>query len=82
MRHFWSKIMKPMYKFKGYSILKDDSCETVTFLSNRLSGSFGDFDEQELFQKSKSPAEAQKKSELQSLLLMASLMLGDRAAAV
>lgn len=72
--------MKPVSEFKGYSAFMDDSDETVSFVSGSLSGAFGFDSAQDEFRRVGTEADAQKKSELQSLLLMASLMLGAREA--
>ncbi len=67
--------------FKGFNMLADDDSDMISFVSGSLSGGFGFADDQNEFSAPKNEAEAQKKSELQSLLLMASLMLGGRGAA-
>jgi hypothetical protein len=74
--------MKPAGELKGFKAFMDDNDDTVSFVSGRLSGTFGACREPEEFQEPGNAADARRKSELQSLLLMASLMLGDRAAAV
>ena len=73
--------MKPVSEFKGYSAFTNDDDDTVSFVSGQLSGAsfFGEGAEE--IQAPRTAAEAQKRSELQSLLLMASLMLGGSAAA-
>lgn len=73
--------MKQVSEFKGYSAFFDESNDTVSFVSGRLSGAFGAGDETEKFSVPATAADAGRKSELQSLLLMASLMLGARGAA-
>lgn len=68
-------------EFKGFNMLADDDGDMISFVSGSLSGVYGFADEQDEFRAPRTEAEAQKKSELQSLLLMASLMLGGRGAA-
>ena len=70
--------MKPVSEFKGYSAFFDENDDTVSFVSGRLSSVFG---ADEASDRMAAPAETERKSELQSLLLMASLMLGGREAA-
>jgi hypothetical protein len=67
-------------EFKGFNMLADDDSETISLVSGRLSGAFGFAFDPEEFRAPRTEEEAQKKSELQSLLLMASLMLGTREA--
>ncbi len=70
--------MNRVNELKGFNMLADDDSETISFVSVRLSGAFGFAVEPEEFRAPRTEEEAQKKSELQSLLLMASLMLGGR----
>lgn len=72
--------MKQLSEFRGYSAFTNDDDDMVSFVSGRLSNGFGFGEEPEEFCAPRTAAEAQKKSELQSLLLMASLMLGGGAA--
>ena len=74
--------MKPASELKGINVFMEDNDDTVSFVSGRWSGRFGASGAPEDFQEPGNAADARKKSELQSLLLMASLMLGDRAPAV
>ena len=67
--------------FKGFNMLADDDSDMISFVSGSLSGAFGFDSGQDEFRAPVTEADAQKKSELQSLLLMASLMLGGRGAA-
>jgi hypothetical protein len=73
--------MKPMNGFKGYSAFSNDNDDTVSFVSGRLSGASFFGEGAEGIQAPKTAADAQRKLELQSLLLMASLMLGGSGAA-
>jgi hypothetical protein len=72
--------MNRVNEFKGFNMLADDDSDMISFVSGSLSGAFGFADEKDEFRAPSTEAEAQKKSELQSLLLMASLMLGGREA--
>jgi hypothetical protein len=65
---------------KGYGLFTDDD-DTVSFVSGRLTGTLGCSEDMEGLSTPRSQADAQKRSELESLLLIASLMLGDRSAA-
>jgi hypothetical protein len=71
--------MTQMFDLKGYGAFADDD-ETITFVSGRLTGKPRLDDDLEGLQAPKTQVDAQKRSELDSLLLMASLMLGDRSA--
>jgi hypothetical protein len=66
-------------ELKGFGAFADDD-DTISFVSGRLTGASGFGSGIEALQTPRSQADAQKRSELQSLLLMASLMLGDRSA--
>jgi hypothetical protein len=72
--------MKQLSEFKGYSAFTNDDDDMISFVSGRLSGGFGFGETPEELGAPRTAAEAQKKSELHSLLLMASLMLGGGAA--
>lgn len=66
---------------KNSGSLIDDDESAVSFASWRLSGLVGFAEPADVPQTPLTSAEAQKKSELHSLLLMASLMLGDETMA-
>ena len=66
--------MKQAGEFKSFSVFADGS-DTMTLVSRRLPGNRDGEDRM-----SETFADAQKMSELQSLLLMARLMLGDQGA--
>ena len=72
--------MKRANEFKGFNMLADDDSDIISFVSGSLSGAFGFDGGQDEFRAPETEADARKKSELQSLLLMASLMLGAREA--
>jgi hypothetical protein len=74
-----SRIMKRANEFKGYTAFTDDDGDMVSFVSGRLSGAFGFGEELQDPQEPRTAAEAQRRSDLRSLLLMASLMLGGSA---
>jgi hypothetical protein len=71
--------MTRLNELKGFDAFADDN-DTISFVSGRLTGASGFSSGLEEPQTLKSQADAQKRSELQSLLLMASLMLGDQSA--
>jgi hypothetical protein len=71
--------MTRLNELKGYGAFSDDD-DTISFVSGRLTGASGFGSGLDELQTPRSQADAQKRSELQSLLLMASLMLGDRSA--
>ena len=73
--------MNQMNEFKGFNMLADDDGDMVSYVSGSFSGGFGLAGPSDEFRAPRTEAEAQRKSELQSLLLMASLMLGGRGAA-
>jgi hypothetical protein len=71
--------MTQLFDLKSYGAFAGDD-DTISFVSGQLTGK-PHFDvDLEGLQKPKTQVDAQKRSELDSLLLMASLMLGDRSA--
>jgi hypothetical protein len=72
--------MTQMFDLKGFGAFDDDD-ETISFVSGRLTGAPRFDNDLESLQKPGTQMDAQKKSELDALLLMASLMLGGRSAA-
>ena len=70
--------MKAVSEVKGYSAFFDENNDTVSFVSGRL---FGADEASDWRAAPAAAAETERKSDLQSLLLMASLMLGGREAA-
>jgi hypothetical protein len=70
--------MNRVNEFKGFNMLADDDGDMISFVSGSLSGGLGCADAHDEFRAPRTEAEAQRNSELRSLLLMASLMLGGR----
>lgn len=71
--------MTRLNELKGFGAFTDDD-DTISFVSGRLTGPSGFGSGIDELLAPRPQADAQKRSELQSLLLMASLMLGDRSA--
>jgi hypothetical protein len=72
--------MTRLNELKGYGLFADDD-DTISFVSGRLIGTPGAICDVDGLRSPRTPAGAQKRSELESLLLMASLMLGDGSTA-
>jgi hypothetical protein len=72
--------MTQLFDLKSYGAFADDD-DTISFVSGRLTGKPRVDSDLEGLQTPKTQVDSQKRSELDSLLLMASLMLGDRSTA-
>ena len=71
--------MKPFQEFESYSVFADDS-DTISLVSSHLTSASMKSGGIASRAVPETAPDAQKMSELQSLLLMARLMLGDKGA--